>query len=286
MKGARSATRGWTSSYSPVRPVRRENQTAAAPAHSHATAAKRGGETLQDERRQSRRSRELNSTFELQDSPYIDDSDQDNKTNRRFQTAQEELPFESGARQHVKDEEEEVEEPLDAQEVYLCTCCGVTKEVHPAMRHVPLLRSLFFLFNFLVFAFGLALLGMGLWFRIDPKVYEIHKYIETQNFTIAGWIMLFGGFLACLTALIGFAGSVRLRTGLLLFYLFILIALTLAFVGALVLLTVYGLGTTLELFLTKEIYEQIRRRTMNTELDVFMNSDAAQFLDFVQVKVS
>ena len=181
---------------------------------------------------------------------------------------------------------EEEEQNSSLAEVYLCNCCGVTKELDPAMKYMPVFKSLFFLFNFFVFAFGLANLGMGLWFRIDPKVYEIHKYIETQNFTIAGWILLFGGLLACLTALIGFTATARQAAGLLIFYLLIITTLTLSFVSCIVLLTVYGLGMPLQRFLTKEIYEQIRRRTMNTEVDLFVNNDAAQFLDFVQVKVS
>lgn len=171
------------------------------------------------------------------------------------------------------------------EEVYLCDCCGITREMSPAMKYMPVLRSLFILTNFLAFAFGFANFGMGLWFRIDPKVYEIHKYIETQNFTIAGWILLFGGFTACLIALSGFLAAFRQATRTLLFYCIMMTLLTLAFVGTLVLLTIYGFGTSLEMFLVKEIYEQMRRRSMSTELDVYAYSDAAQFLDFVQVKV-
>lgn len=173
------------------------------------------------------------------------------------------------------------------EEVYLCSCCGVTKELDPAMKYMPLFRSLFILFNLLALVFGLADLGMGLWFRIDPKVYELHYYIETQNFTIAGWILLFGGLLAALTALlIGFAASVRHSIGLLIFYSVIMAILSITFIGTLVLLTVYGLGGSLERFMTKEMYEQIRRRTMSSEFDLLTSSDAAQFIDFVQVKVS
>lgn len=190
---------------------------------------------------------------------------------------------------HVDSKNEQANEETNEEnleEVYLCDCCGVTRQLDPAMKYMPLFRSLFFFFNMLVFALGLANLGMGLWFRIDPKVYEIHKYIETQNFTIAGWIMLFGGFLAMLMSLIGCTATARQAIGMLVFYAIVMVALTLSFVACVVLLTIFGLGRQLENFLVKEIYEQIRRRTMNTELDLFMNTDAAQFLDFVQIKVS
>lgn len=174
---------------------------------------------------------------------------------------------------------------ISAEEVYICDCCGVTKQLTPAIEFMSTFRNLFFLFNFLALVFGFASLGMGLWFRIDPKVYEIHKYIETQNFTLAGWVMLFGGFLTCLIALVGFTAAAKQAAGLLLLYITSMIALTLAFVATLVLLAVYGLGSTLQHFITKEIYEQIRRRSMNSEPDSFSINDAAQFLDFIQVKV-
>lgn len=180
----------------------------------------------------------------------------------------------------------EVEQEVQAKEVYICNCCGISKELNPSIEFMSTFRALFFLFNFLVFAFGLANFGLGLWFRIDPKVYEIHKYIETQNFTIAGWILLVCGISACIIALIGFASAANQAAGVLVFYFVIMIPLTLAFVGTLVLLTVYGFGSSLEKFLTKEIYEQIRRRSMSADSDLFASGDASQFMDFIQVKVS
>lgn len=170
------------------------------------------------------------------------------------------------------------DEPRD---VYICDCCWISRELAPAYEHLSSLSSLFFLFNFLVFAFGFACLGMGLWLRIDPKIYEIHKYIETQNFTYAGWIILFGGFASCMISLLGFAGTGKQSQCLLLFYMLIMLCLLIGFIGSLVLLVVHGLGYNLELFLNKEIYEQMRRRAMSNQ-----NDWAAQFLDFIQVKVS
>lgn len=178
------------------------------------------------------------------------------------------------------------EEKPDAEEVYVCNCCGISREVGPSIQFMPTFKACFFLFNFLVLVGGFANLGMGLWFRIDPKVYEIHKYIETQNFSIAGWIMLFAGFTAIIMSLIGFASASRQSAGALVAYFIVMISLTVAFMGALVLLSVYGLGSPLERFLIKEIYEQMRRRATNTQIDLFISSDAAQFLDFIQVKVS
>lgn len=170
------------------------------------------------------------------------------------------------------------DEPRD---VYICDCCWISRELAPAYEHLSSLSSLFFLFNFFVFAFGFACFGMGLWLRIDPKIYEIHKFIETQNFTYAGWIILFGGFAACLLSIMGFVATGKKSQCMLILYMLILLSLIIGFIGSLVLLVVHGLGYKLELFLNKEIYEQMRRRAMSNQ-----NDWAAQFLDFIQVKVS
>lgn len=177
--------------------------------------------------------------------------------------------------------------PIDEPElVYVSDCCCLNGELRPAYQHLGSLSSLFNIFNFFLFAFGLASLGVGLWFRIDPKVYEIHKYIETQNFTYAGWILLFGGFSNCIFALVGFAAVNRQSQCLLAIYMSFILCLSISFIGALVLLVVHGLGSELEQFLNKEIYEQMRRRTMSHEIDWIYRAGAAQFLDFIQVKMN
>lgn len=209
------------------------------------------------------------------------EDDLDSPQSARFR--QDHLQLSSSRSQSVNSQV--IGENPGAEEVYVCSCCGISREVGSSIQFMPTFKACFFLFNFLVLVGGFANLGIGLWFRIDPKVYEIHKYIETQNFTIAGWIMLVAGFLAIIMSLIGFASSSRQSAGALVFYFVIMICLTVALIGALVLLTVYGLGASLERFLIKEIYEQIRRRATNTEIDLFISSDAAQFLDFIQVKM-
>jgi len=182
-------------------------------------------------------------------------------------------------------EDEDSTRDSDLEEVYLCNCWGTTRTLEPAMRYVPVFCSLFHLFNFLTFILALSLLGMGLWFRIDPKVYELHKYIETQNFTIAGWILLFGGFLACLMTIVGGRAASKKSISPLLFYCIIMTVLTFAFTCSLVLTTVHGLGISLERFMGKEMYDQIRRRAMSVDVDILAGVDTAQFLDFVQVKL-
>ena len=105
------------------------------------------------------------------------------QSNRQYHDRED---FESeGAREHqveqfeLSDDEAGIAEAApdlsesndDLEEVYLCNCCGITRELEPAMGYVPAFKSLFYLFNLLSFGFAFALLGFGLWYRIDPKVY-------------------------------------------------------------------------------------------------------------------
>jgi len=50
-------------------------------------------------------------------------------------------------------------------------------------------------------------MGIGIWFRVDPKLYEPTNYIDTDNFIIVGWIFIFGGFAIVITSLVGCVGA-------------------------------------------------------------------------------
>lgn len=172
----------------------------------------------------------------------------------------------------------ELEAEDKPEQVYVCRCCGLACELAPSVRYLHRFRVAFFVFNFLVLVFGVANFGMGLWFRIDPKVYELHKYIQTNNYTSAGWIMLFAGFAVTIIALVGFRAAAKSKPGYLIFYFVMVAIVTLLLMGALVLVTVYGLGESLEQFATKEVFQQIQNKTRSDK--------SAQFLDFIQIKVS
>lgn len=52
----------------------------------------------------------------------------------------------------------------------------------------------------------MTLIGIGLWFRIDPKMYEPTLYIDTDNFMNVGWIMMFGGLAIVIISIVGCCG--------------------------------------------------------------------------------
>ena len=58
----------------------------------------------------------------------------------------------------------------------------------------------------------MTLIGIGLWFRIDPKMYEPTLYIDTENFINVGWIMMFSGLAIVILSIIGCIGTLTNST--------------------------------------------------------------------------
>ena len=58
----------------------------------------------------------------------------------------------------------------------------------------------------------MTLIGIGLWLRIDPKMYEPTLYIDTENFINVGWIMMFSGLAIVILSIIGCIGTLTNST--------------------------------------------------------------------------
>ena len=53
---------------------------------------------------------------------------------------------------------------------------------------------------------GMVFIGIGIWFRVDPKMYEPTNYIETANYIYAAWIMMFTGLAMVIMSFVGCIG--------------------------------------------------------------------------------
>ena len=56
--------------------------------------------------------------------------------------------------------------------------------------------------------FGMVLMGIGIWLRVDPKMYEPTRYIPTDNYIAAAWIMMITGFIIVIVGFCGCYGAV------------------------------------------------------------------------------
>ncbi|KAI1281957.1 ATP-binding cassette sub-family G member 4 [Halotydeus destructor] len=132
-------------------------------------------------------------------------------------------------------------------------------------------------FIILRLCFGMVLMGIGIWLRVDPKMYETSNFIEIDDYIIAAWIMMVTGFILTLMSFVGCYGSVTECPCVLGFYIFILFLCLLADISGLVLAAQNGFGAHLEMYLDQQITLQIQQRQFSDE--------ARKFLDFVQVKL-
>lgn len=66
----------------------------------------------------------------------------------------------------------------------------------------------------------MVLMGIGIWFRVDPKMYEPTLYIPTDNFMAAAWIMMVTGLIITIVSFFGCYGAVVESTGCMCFVCF------------------------------------------------------------------
>ena len=60
-------------------------------------------------------------------------------------------------------------------------------------------------------------MGIGIWMRVDPKMYEPTTYIPTDNYIAAAFIMMITGFIIVLMSFYGCYGAVTESSGCLCF---------------------------------------------------------------------
>lgn len=60
-------------------------------------------------------------------------------------------------------------------------------------------------------------MGIGIWMRVDPKMYEPTTYIPTDNYIAGAFIMMITGFIIVLMSFYGCYGAVTESPGCLCF---------------------------------------------------------------------
>ncbi|XP_074601323.1 23 kDa integral membrane protein-like [Brevipalpus obovatus] len=132
-------------------------------------------------------------------------------------------------------------------------------------------------FNFILFCIGMVLLSLGLWFRIDPKMYEPPWYLETDNIMYAGWLMLFSGIAVVIIAFVGCCGVLSNSTAKLGGYMLCMGILVALAIAGCILACTYGFGDRLEWYVTQQVMLHIQRRPFSPI--------SREILDFLQVKL-
>lgn len=63
----------------------------------------------------------------------------------------------------------------------------------------------------------MVLIGIGIWLRVDPKMYEPTTYIATDNYIAAAFIMMVTGLIIVIVGFCGCYGAVIESSGCLCF---------------------------------------------------------------------
>jgi len=59
----------------------------------------------------------------------------------------------------------------------------------------------------------MTMMGIGIWLRVDPKMYEPTTYIATDNYIAAAFIMMITGFIITIIGFCGCYGAVVESSG-------------------------------------------------------------------------
>lgn len=67
----------------------------------------------------------------------------------------------------------------------------------------------------------MVLMGIGIWLRVDPKMYEPTRFIQTDNYIAGAWIMMITGFIIVIIGFCGCYGAVTESSCILCFVSFL-----------------------------------------------------------------
>ncbi|XP_074601260.1 tetraspanin-1-like [Brevipalpus obovatus] len=146
-----------------------------------------------------------------------------------------------------------------------------------SVQYFSCLKVCLIFFNFILWCTGMTLIGIGMWFRIDPKMYEPTLYIDTDNFMNVGWIMMFGGLAIVIFSFVGCCGVLTNSTCKLATYIIMMGILIALAIAGIVLSATHGFGDRLEWYVTQQILIHIQQRQFSDR--------SREILDFIQVKL-
>ncbi|RWS03507.1 CD9 antigen-like protein [Dinothrombium tinctorium] len=146
-----------------------------------------------------------------------------------------------------------------------------------SVQFLACIKVIVVILNILLLLIGLTMIGIGIWLRVDPKMYEPTNYIGTQSFIIAAWILMFTGLFVVIISFFGCFGAANDSAGMLCIYFAVMSILVALEIACVVLSSAHGFDETLEKYVTEQVLLNVQQR--------YFNDNAKEFLDFVQVKL-
>lgn len=120
-------------------------------------------------------------------------------------------------------------------------------------------KYLLFFFNFLFWLSGAAILGVGIWFKVDPSIINKFQIYESgQNdpyLSIAGWVLIGVGAFVFVVGFFGCCGAIKESKCLLGLYIFCMVLVMAAELGAGVVVWVFR--DDIEAAIQKDLKKQV-----------------------------
>ncbi|XP_076362230.1 CD9 antigen-like isoform X2 [Tachypleus tridentatus] len=137
------------------------------------------------------------------------------------------------------------------------------------------MKYIIFTFNFILWCFGAALFGLGIWIRTDEDFWEYENNLPVQNYYQATYIVITVGAILLIIGFIGCCGAATDSLCLLLTYFFVMLVMVIMELAAAGLVWKAADGDKLQQFLTEQIEIEMEKQQYD--------ENARRFMDLMQI---
>jgi len=138
------------------------------------------------------------------------------------------------------------------------------------------MKYIIFMINFVIYAMGGAILGVGIWIRSDSDFWEYHRALDIPQFYQACYVAIGLGVVVLIIGFFGCCGAAMNSPCMLFSYIVILAVVVVMELTAAGLVWKHADGDRFQKFLTDSIKDQI-------DLSIHDHGDSARFVDLLQL---
>ncbi|XP_054720280.1 23 kDa integral membrane protein-like [Uloborus diversus] len=139
------------------------------------------------------------------------------------------------------------------------------------------LRNCLVIFNLLIWLFGAALTGLGLWIRFDPEFLEIQTGLKVTQFTSAAITLIVAGVVIMVVGFIGCYGAMAQKVWMLIIFSVIIVIV--------ILMELTVMGIVWSAVSNKNMQEDIKARAKEALQKMDENKAFRRLMDLMQIKL-
>lgn len=139
------------------------------------------------------------------------------------------------------------------------------------------LKNSLIILNLLIWLFGAALTGIGIWIKVDKEFWDIQTGLDMKQFSMAGYILIAAGVIIMLIGFVGCYGAFSLSLCLLSVYAIVVILIILMEIAVMAL--VWTISSN------KDMKEEIKAKAKKAMQEMSRNEYQQHFLNLLQSKL-